>query len=273
MSLAIEPWRFRLEGLDASLDESLRRRWGQHVSEGEASLTVRLVDGGDTSRLAPPAAGEAYRVEASVEDGSLRVRSESFELAPETPERWRLAIARDPGERLDRLVENAVRYLVARAAAEAGGLAFHGAAVLRDGKAHLLLGPSGAGKTTAVGLLAPAVSLGDDFAAALPDGASWVAPSVPFDNLERVPPERPQGAFPIAGIWRLFRSSEDRVERPLAVLAASSLMTCAAMPWAMPDLSGRLLENASRLLHRVPYAHLHFRRTSDLASLMGTFPE
>ena len=268
LGLRIGRWTVRLDGLDDALDAALRVRWGPFVTGGdEASAVVRLRDGGPRTWLeAEP--GEPYRLEATLESGAIVVRSHHFELAPDGQGRWRMEISRDPAERADRLVENAVRYLAARGAVEAGGLAFHGAAVRIEEEAHLLLGPSGSGKTTAVGLLAPAVSLGDDFAVAAVDGGAWVAPSTPFDNLESVPAERPTAEFRIAGIWRLFPSPEDRVERPLSVLAVSSLVTCAAMPWAMPDLSARILENATRLLHRVPYAHLHFGKTSDLGSMI-----
>lgn len=270
LSLRVGRWTLRIDGLDGPLEASLRLRWGPFVTaEGAPSQSLRLLDGGPERWLEPSDPGEPYRLEAAIEDGSLLVRSHHFGLAPEQDGAWRMAISRDPAERLDRLVENAVRYLVARAAVESGGLAFHGAAVLENGRAHLLLGPSGSGKTTAVRLLAPAISLGDDFTAAIPDAAAWAVPAVPFDNLERVPSERPAGAFPIGRIWRLFRSAEDRVDRPLPVLAASSLMTCVAMPWAMPDLADRLLENATRLLDRAPYAHLHFRKTSDLKRVLA----
>jgi len=269
IDLRIGRWIARIEGVDPTLDAALRVRWGAFATASEeASVTVQLHDAGARTWLeAEP--GEPYRMEAGQEDGRLVVRSHRFELARQETARWTMRFSSDPAERRDRMVENAVRYLAARGAVESGGLAFHGAAVLVDGKAHLLLGPSGSGKTTAVGLLAPAPSLGDDFASAIPDGDGWLAPSTPFDNLERVPADRPTGAFPIAGIWRLFQSAEDRVERPLAVLAASSLVTCVAMPWAMPDLSARILESATRLLHRVPYAHLHFRKDSDLRSLLS----
>jgi hypothetical protein len=268
LPLRVGPWLLRLHGLDAALAAALRVRWGPFVSDGgESSIDLGILDTGPGTWLETEP-GEPYRLEASVENGALVVRSHHFELRPVAPHSWRLEISSGGEERLDRLVENAVRYLVARAAVETGGLAFHGAAVLLDGKAHLLLGRSRAGKTTAVSLLTPAVSLGDDFAAAIPEGASWVAPSVPFDNLERVPMERPIGAFPITGLWRLFQSPEDRVERPLPVLAAASLVTTAAMPWAMPDLSERILENAARILDRVAYAHLHFEESSDLRRLL-----
>jgi hypothetical protein len=268
LPLRVGPWLFRLHGLDAALAAALRVRWGPFVSEGgEPSVELGIVDAGPGTWLETEP-GEPYRLEASVEGEALVVRSHHFVLAPETPRSWRLEIRSGGGERLDRLVENAVRYLVARAAIEAGGLAFHGAGVLLDGRAHLLLGPSRAGKTTAVSLLASAVSFGDDFAAAIPEEGSWVAPAVPFDNLERVPPERPTGSFELAGLWRLFQSPEDRVERPPPVLAASSLVTCAALPWAMPDLSERILENAASILRSVPYAHLHFAESSDLRRLL-----
>ena len=47
-------------------------------------------------------------------------------------------------------------------------LALHGAGVMREERAYLFVGPSRSGKSTAVRLSAPAISMGDDFAVVLP---------------------------------------------------------------------------------------------------------
>jgi hypothetical protein len=179
---------------------------------------------------------------------------------------WRLGITDEADEPLERILDNALRFVTAHLAADDGGFAMHAAGVLRDGRAYLLAGPSGAGKSTAVRLATPATGLGDDFGLVVPTDKGWVAPALPFDNSERILHEPPGGPFPVAGIWRLYQASETRVERPRADLAVASLMGCTAFPWAMSELSERLLEQVARFMEQGSYRHLYFTREADLWS-------
>jgi hypothetical protein len=115
-------------------------------------------------------------------------------------------------------------------------------------------------------VLAPAKSLGDDFGLVLPDRGGWSAPAVPFDNSERVEHEPPAGLIPVAGIWRLYQATETRVESPPCGRAVASLTGCTAFPWAMPELSQRLLEHVERFVTDASFHHLHF--TEDAALWM-----
>jgi hypothetical protein len=155
-------------------------------------------------------------------------------------------------------LDNAARYLVARLAIERGGLALHGAGVRRDSRAWIFAGPSGAGKTTAMRLSAPAESLGDDFAVVVPFEGGWAAPALPFDNTESGPDNPVRGLTPLAGVWRIFQADRHRVERPSGVLAQASLLACAAFPWALPDLSDRAGESVSLFAASGRFGHLHF---------------
>jgi hypothetical protein len=208
---------------------------------------------------------ELYRLEA-INDTSRRVIvSYHFAMCAEgDPRVWRLAIADQDREPLGRVVENGVRYMVARLAIERGGFAMHGAGVLRDGLAYLFAGPSRSGKTTAVALAAPAVSLGDDFALVVPLDGEWRAPAVPFDNSERVDNRPTSGLHEVAGIWRLHQATEMRIEKPIPSLAVASLLGCTAFSWALPELSGVLLEQVRAFVLEGRFAHLHFSRGGDL---------
>jgi len=268
LHIRIGDWTLTIRGLDASVASSLDRRWGGFVLErprSVARVTLKVFPSGPEGWLERWGEGERYRVEGGIEEGRLVVRSYHFALCPEdTPRSWRLGLTEQNEEPVERILDNALRYLVARTATEEGGLAVHGAGVLRGGLAYLFAGPSRSGKSTAVMLSSPAVSLGDDFAVLVPreDGV-WVTPAVPFQNTEEAPPEPPQGFFPLAGVWRLFQSTEDRVERLPSGLAIASLIGCAAFPRAMPDLSGAVLDHARRFVSESAFAHLHFRKTVD----------
>jgi hypothetical protein len=156
------------------------------------------------------------------------------------------------------MLENAVRLLVARMAVERGGFALHAAGVLRDGKAWLFAGPSGAGKTTAVRLSAPAPSLGDDYGVVLRRGSEWFAAAVPFDNSERVSASATEGLFPLAGVWRLHRAATPRIEPQRGATGSASLLACVAFHRALPDLAERVLSHVEALVRADRYHHLYF---------------
>jgi len=209
---------------------------------------------------------EAYRIEAVNDPARRLVVSYHFGIGTEggSSALWRLGITDRPDEPLERILDNALRFLTARLATDDGGFAMHAAGVARDGRAYLFAGPSGAGKSTAVRLVTPATGLGDDFGLVVPTEKGWVAPALPFDNSERNLPEPPGGPFPVAGIWRLYQASETRSERPRADLAVASLLGCTAFPWAMPELSERLLEHVGRYVEEGSYRHLYFTSEAEL---------
>lgn len=257
-----------IEGLDDFIAELLDGRWGgflqQHGDE-RPDYTLRLFQDGAEGWLKSEQPVELYRLEAINDTARRVIVSYNFAMCAEgDPRVWRLAIADQDREPLGRVVENGVRYMVARLAIERGGFAMHGAGVLRDGLAYLFAGPSRSGKTTAVELAAPAVSLGDDFALVVPLDGEWRAPAVPFDNSERVDNRPTSGLHEVAGIWRLHQATEMRVEKPIASLAVASLMGCTAFSWTLPELSGALLEQVRAFVLDGRFAHLHFSRGGDL---------
>ena len=272
ISLELGRWRIRVAGLDGALVSGLASRWRPFVAEGGGACTLllRAVRGAPGLWLPHWERMERYRVEGTLEGGRPCVRSYHFAMTPEDdPRAWRLALADAPDEPAERIVENAVRCAVVRLAASEGGLAIHAAGALREGRAYLLAGPSRSGKTTAVALSrGVAEDLGDDLAVILPEGGAWAAPALPFASFEQAPPKPPGSLFPVAGIFRLFRAEEPRLEELTPVLATASLVSCAALPHAIPDLADAVLECARRYVDTGRFAHLHFRRTPDFWRLL-----
>lgn len=251
----------RFQGLSDEFAATLDARFrGFLTAPGnpDAHIVVRTVRGDGSGWLPRWSPGESYRLEAEAGAGPLVVRSYHFALVPEISGAWRLAIEDQGVEPVGRILENATRYLVARLAVVRGGLALHGAGLLRGRQAFILAGRSGAGKSTAIRLSSPAKSLGDDFAVVLPFAGGWAAPALPFDNAEVAPPDPVRGLSPVAGVWRLFQAEHHRVERPSGVLAQASLLACAAFPWALPDLADRAGEAVAAIAASGLYGHLHF---------------
>jgi hypothetical protein len=267
-TLVVGDCSIRIRGLSRELGARLVTRWGGFLERpvpGGSRVTVRLFRCGPEYWLGAPRRGEPYRIEA-LNDGAHRVvASYHFAIgADERPDTWRVGITDGADELLDRIVDNAMRFVTARLAVDEGGFTMQAAGVLHEGRAWLFAGPSRAGKSTVVRLLAPATSLGDDLAVVLPAGGGWSAPAMPFDNSERIAHEPPVGLIPLAGIWRLYQAETTRVESPPFDRAVASLMGCTAFPWAMPELSQTLLERIERYVAEGRYRHLHFTRDGAL---------
>lgn len=270
--LSVGDWTLLIEGLDAELARQLDRRWGAFLSREPVSgptRTVHVFDAGEAGWLELTRLGEPYRMEALGPPGDDVVVSYHFGMASQSkPRGWRVGISESADEPTQRMLDNVMRYVVARLALDHGGFALHAATMLHQGRAFLFAGPSGAGKTTAMKLSAPAVRLGDDFALVVPDAGRWYAPALPFDNAERVVGQPPAGLLPAAGIWRLYQSERPRVETPAPGLAAASLMGCAAFPWAVPKQAGALLDHVRAFLAEAHFAHLHFDKTAPLVEML-----
>jgi hypothetical protein len=265
--------RFALDvaGLEPGLAAEVDDRFGPFLdrSDGpDGDVRVEVVPAGPQVGLGPWSPGESYRIEADAGGGIPRVRSYGFALEPAGERAFALRLVSDFPEPAARRLENALRLLVARLALGAGGLALHGAGVLEGGRAHVLAGPSRAGKSTAVASLGWP-SLGDDFAVVLPGDAGWEAAAVPFDNAERVAPGSPVGVWPLAALWRLEKGAAGGSTRLSPSAAAAALAACAAFPWALPDLTEAWLSAALRCAREVPCAVLTFARETDLRRILG----
>jgi hypothetical protein len=255
--LSIGPWRLRFEGIDAVLDEALAGRWGAFwgPAQGIESVTVRVVRGDGGTWIAPGPPGEGYRIEAEPDADGILVASYRFALAPNRDGSWRLAIEDTPSEPLARLFENATRYLVARLAAEQGGVALHGAGVAKHGRAWVFAGPSRSGKSTAI-RLSSGTSLGDDFAVIVPAAQGFVVPAVPFDNAEAGIGSTPP--MPLALVLRLHQGPKPLLSRPTGPIAHAALMSCLAFPWALPDLAAKIDGAVAALVSDGRFAELTF---------------
>jgi hypothetical protein len=270
--LAIGDDAIRFEGLSAAYAATLDARWGGFVTAecGAAPrIVVHVVRGDGTSWLPRWQPGESYRLEADAIAGPLVVRSYHFALGPLRSGAWRLAVEAGEAEPLGRIVDNAARYLVARLAIERGGIALHGAAVRREGRAWVFAGNSGAGKSTASRLSAPAESMGDDFAMMVPVAGGWAAAALPFDNAETAPAGPVRGLTPLAGVFRLFQSDRHVLERPSGVWAQASILACTAFPWALPDLADRAGLSVAKLAASGLFGHLHFALDPGFWSLLS----
>jgi hypothetical protein len=178
--------------------------------------------------------------------------------------------------------ENYLRVLTAYRLLAAGGAVIHSAGITDGASAFLLLGPSGAGKTTSSRLCLErgARVLSDDlnaviFSPPLPlgeEGPGEVrALRLPFtgDLGER---SGGPASYPLAAMLRLVKGTEDRL-RPISPAAALAGLVAAAPfvnrdPWRRDALLGTL----ERLARAVPAYELVFSLGGGLWDILQSIP-
>jgi hypothetical protein len=137
------------------------------------------------------------------------------------------------------------------------GFLLHASSVVRNGRAYLFTGPSGAGKTT-IARLAPAdaVVLTDEISYVRRVGERYVAYGTPFAG-EFSDSGEPVSA-PVAAVFGLAWASDPSRERLAEGAAVRMLMRNMLFFAADPALTGHLLETACDFAGSVPAFRLAF---------------
>jgi hypothetical protein len=185
----------------------------------------------------------------------------------------------DEGELFAPVLENLLRAAYAYRLAAMGGALIHSAGVVFDGRAFLLTGPSGAGKTTAASLcLAQGGSvLSDDLnalrAAPGEGGAAgaFQVEKLPFTG-DLGETGTAGGRWPLAAVVRLRKGEADAV-RPLTPGAAfAALLASAPIVNRDPYRREPLLATLEEVALTVPAYELTFRLGAGLRSILAALP-
>jgi hypothetical protein len=280
LALAIPGGPYLLSGLAATQEEALRRRFGPlcgpvkdgNKEEGIATAVFRALA---SDFLEIDTRGWEYALDLDPGPRSLRVAGlrlmARLDWTPGlagglwTPEaageEWAAGVC-----------ENHLRILAAYRLLAAGGALLHSAGLSDGDSAWLLLGPSGAGKTTAsrLCLAAGADVLSDDLNAVLPPPGGTAGPVVarlPFtgDLGER---HGEPGCYPLRAVLRLRQGPAESLA-PLSP-ASSLAALAAAAPYVNRDPWRReaLLAVLEGLARAVPAWELTFSPGADLWSIL-----
>jgi hypothetical protein len=154
-------------------------------------------------------------------------------------------------------IDAALRIVHTLLLAEEGGFLLHASSVVRNGRAFLFSGVSGAGKST-ISQLAPrhAVLLTDEISYVRRDGAGYRAYGTPFAGSLQKPGENISA--PIAGAFLLEKGRENRIEPIAQLQAARSLLTNILFFARDTELVNRVFEAAVEFVSRVPVQRLTF---------------
>jgi hypothetical protein len=234
---------------DATLVAALRRRYHAFSAHNVAQLIARVYVSGRlraSALLAPDIVfrGGVLYFTASGYEGFIHEEAQEAEL--------RLS-STQPVEDVDYFL----RVIYALLAFRDGGLLFHAAGIVRQGRAYLFFGPSGCGKTTVARLSRDDQVLNDDLVLLLPAEEGWLAYATPFWNPSQVRPAGPTAA-PVAGMFRLVQDVQVYLEEMGQAQALAELMASVPVVTCDPQRARQLLEVCQNLLDAVPVAALHF---------------
>ena len=163
--------------------------------------------------------------------------------------------------------------------ARQGGFLLHSASAIRNGKAFLFAGVSGAGKTTISRLAPPDVTL-------LTDEISYVRPS----NVRRNDPSKRDAGYtafgtpftgelaklgenvsaPIAGLYLLAQGPENRIDPVAPAEAARSLLANVLFFAEDEELVQSTFHSAFEFVSRVPVSRLTFVPDARVWELIGS---
>ena len=263
--------RFRLFVVTEAAASAGRGR-GSSAAPADLVVTVRPAKEMQFVPFPSPEGGMCYQLLTEVRGDRLRVWSHcfegSFDVAGTGAE---LRLCPDwigpsgISERVEppaRSVENFLRVALAWKAVDRGGLLLHSSGVVRDGKAYLFFGPSGAGKTTIARLCAEDLLLNDDCMLILQDSGVFTTSGLPFKGAEDAG-ARDTGRFPIAGLFRLAQAPRPACVRMDGARAVSEILSCIPFVTERPEGVDRAFAVVEPLVRRVPVFRLAFRRDPD----------
>lgn len=161
-------------------------------------------------------------------------------------------------------MENYVRWLVAQTLIRRNGIVLHSSGIVRDGKAYVFFGHSGAGKSTVAELSQPLPILSDDMVVLLREpaaGGSWQACSTPFAGNFPQDSKAP-GSFPLAGLYLLKQATMVEL-RPVALPVAIGMLSTAAPFLSREDRVDHLIPLLNDLCQSVPAFELYFKKDAS----------
>jgi hypothetical protein len=152
--------------------------------------------------------------------------------------------------------------------ARQGGFLMHSASAIRNGKAFLFAGVSGAGKTT-ISRLAPsdATLLTDEISYVRKQGTDYIAYGTPFTG--ELAKLGENVSAPIAALYLLAKGLENRIDPIPSVEAARGLLANVLFFAEDEELVQSVFHSAFEFVSRVPVSRLTFVPDSRVWELIG----
>ncbi len=165
-------------------------------------------------------------------------------------------------------IDSVLRIVHSLVLAQRGGFLLHSASTIRNGKAFLFAGESGAGKTTISSWMpADATLLSDEISYVGRRGEGYIAFGTPFTG-ELARPGQNVSA-PVAALYLLAKGTENRMEPLGPQEAARSLLANTLFFAKDQELVQAVFHSALEFVNRVPISKLTFLPDSRVWELIG----
>jgi hypothetical protein len=165
------------------------------------------------------------------------------------------------GVRHEYALDSLLRILLTMVLLPKRGFLLHAATVVRDGRAYVFAGRSGAGKSTVASLSPEGSVLTDEISLLRYTDGRWQAHGTPFWGEFRAAGRNDH--YPLAGIYSLVQAPEDRVEAISKKEILRALLPCVLFFTSEKDANEALLHTLVGLVDQVPCRRLHFRRDAE----------
>jgi hypothetical protein len=162
------------------------------------------------------------------------------------------------GVRHEYALDSLIRILLTVALLPRQGFLLHAASVVRNGRAYVFMGRSGAGKSTVASLSPEGSVLTDEISLIRFERDGWRAHGTPFWGEFRAAGHNRN--YPIAGIYCLTQAPEDRVipVKPKELLRA--MLPCVLFFSPEREANEALLNILMKFVREVPCFQLRFRK-------------
>jgi hypothetical protein len=170
------------------------------------------------------------------------------------------AAARFCGVRHEYALDSLIRILLSIMLLPRHGFLLHAATVVRDGRAYVFTGRSGAGKSTIASFSPVGNVLTDEISLLRCYHSGWHAHGTPFWGEFRAAGLNQH--FPVAGIYVLVQASENRVEPLPPKEGLRAILPNVLFFSSNKPMTEKLLRVMAEAAETIPFYRLHFRRDS-----------
>ena len=238
---------------DAAFRQLLENRYAGFINPSVRAQFEFDVDLFEPADVVPEATAADEDVRVSFEDGQWSLRRGDFRA------RWNSSAGRGHirQSRIPYAIDSVLRIVHTLILAKQGGFLVLAASAIRNGRAFLFAGVSGAGKTT-ISRLAPADAtlLTDEISYVRRDGDAFRACGTPFaGELARVGENQ---SAPLQTLFLLQKGSQNRIEQVAPHEAIRLLLKNILFFAEDPELVGLVFRSACEFIERIPVRRLTF---------------
>lgn len=244
-----------------------------HISIGQVPMSLLFAEEGLREK-----AVSRYRDFAGASDG-LQIRlNQPVTSFAESPEfeytlddaglRLRESEAEFRGVRHEYALDSLIRILLTVRLLPEQGFLLHAASIVRDGRAYIFMGRSGAGKSTVASLSPEGSVLTDEISLVRFQDGEWRAHGTPFWGEFRAAGHNHD--YPVAGIYCLTQARENRIERMLPRDVLRAMLPCVLFFSSDATANSLLLGLLVEFLGQVPCHRLHFLKDSSFWDVVAS---